>query len=86
MLNFFRQLAGYPPAERKEKVERRYRIPDEYAPEVLELSDKALTEGGAGRYRLWKRLGEIYPAVKCGSWVLDPSHSTNIYLVSEGKK
>ena len=86
MLNFFRQLAGYPPAQREEKVERRYRIPDEYAPEVLELSDKARTDGRAGRYRLWKRLEEIYPAVKCGSWVLDSSHATNIYLVSGGKK
>ena len=86
MLNFFRQLAGYPPAERNEKAEWRYRIPDEYAPEVLELSDKARTDGRVGRYHLWKRLEEIYPAVKCGSWVLDSSHATNIYLVSEGKK
>jgi len=86
MLNFFRQLAGYPPAERKEKVERRYRIPDEYVPEVLELSDKARMQGGADRYRLWKRLEEIYPAVKVGPWVLDLSHATNIYLVIGGKK
>jgi len=86
MLNFFRQLAGYPPAERKEKVERRYRIPDEYVPEVLELSDKARLEGGVGRYRLWKRLEEIYPAVKGEAWVLDLSHATNIYLVIGGKK
>ena len=35
MLNFLRQLAGYPPAEPKELVEWRYRIPDEYVPEVL---------------------------------------------------
>jgi hypothetical protein len=81
MLNFFRQLAGYPPAERKEKIERWYRIPDEYVPEVLELSDKARLEGGVGRYRLWKRLEEIYPAIKNGSWALDSRHATNIYLV-----
>ena len=86
MLNFLRQLAGYPPAERNEKVERRYRIPDEYVPEVLELSDKARMQGGADRYRLWKRLEEIYPAVKRGSWALDSSHPANIYLVSERKK
>ena len=82
MLSFFRQLAGYPPAERKEKVERRYRIPDEYVPEVLELADKAQTEGRVGRYRLWKRLEEICPAVKNGYWTLDSSHATNIYLVN----
>ena len=82
MLNFFRQLAGYPPAEPKEQVERRYKIPDEYVPEVLELSAKALTEGGVARYRLWKRLEEIYPAVKNGYWTLDSSHATNIYLVN----
>ena len=82
MLNFFRQLAGYPPAEPKEQVERRYKIPDEYVPEVLELSDKARTEGGVARYRLWKRLEEIYPAVKNGYWTLDSSHATNIYLVN----
>ena len=85
MLNFFRQLAGYPPAKREEKVEWRYRIPDEYVPEVLELSDKARLEGGVGRYRLWKRLEEIYPAVKGGNWTLDSSHATNIYLV-EGRR
>ena len=85
MLNFFRQLAGYPPAEPKEQVERRYKVPDEYVPEVLELSDKARTEGGVGRYRLWKRLEEIYPAVKNGYWMLDSSHATNIYLV-EGRR
>ena len=85
MLNFFRQLAGYPPAEPKEQVERRYKIPDEYVPEVLELSDKARTDGGVGRYRLWKRLEEIYPAVKNGYWMLDSSHATNIYLV-EGRR
>ena len=82
MLNFFRQLAGNPPAEPKEQVERRYKIPDEYVPEVLELSDKARTDGGVGRYRLWKRLEEIYPAVKNGYWTLDSSHATNIYLVN----
>ena len=81
MLNFFRQLAGCPPAEQKEKIERRYKIPDEYVLEVLELSDKERTEGGVGRYRLWKRLEEIYPAVKNGCWTLDSSHATNIYLV-----
>ena len=81
MLNFFRQLAGYPPAERKEKVERWYRIPDEYVVEVLELSDKARLEGGVGRYRLWKRLEEICPAVKNGYWTLDSSHATSVYLV-----
>ena len=85
MLNFFRQLAGYPPAEPKEQVDRRYKIPDEYVPEVLELSDKARTDGGVGRYRLWKRLEEIYPAVKNGYWMLDSSHATNIYLV-EGRR
>ena len=85
MLNFFRQLAGYPPAEPKEQVERRYKVPDEYVPEVLELSDKARTDGGVGRYRLWKRLEEIYPAVKNGYWMLDSSHATNIYLV-EGRR
>ena len=85
MLNFFRQLAGYPPAEPKEQVERRYKIPDEYVPEVLELSDKARTEGRVDRYRLWKRLEEIHPAVKNGYWLLDTSHATNIYLV-EGRR
>ena len=82
MLNFFRQLAGYPPAEPKEQVERRYKIPDEYVPEVLELSEKARTEGRVARYRLWKRLEEIYPAVKNGYWTLDSGHATNIYLVN----
>jgi hypothetical protein len=43
-------------------------------------------QGGADRYRLWKRLEEIYPAVKVGPWVLDLSHATNIYLVIGGKK
>lgn len=81
MLNFFRQLAGYPPAEPKEQVERRCKIPDEYVLEVLDLSDKARTEGRVARYRLWKRLEEIYPAVKNGHWLLDTTHATNIYLV-----
>ena len=81
MLNFLRQLAGYPPAEPKEQVERRYMIPDEFVPEVLELCDKARTEGRVARYRLWKRLEELYPAVKNGGWDLDSSHATNIYLV-----
>lgn len=86
MLNFFRQLAGYPPAEPKEQVGRRYMIPDEYVPEVLELSDKARTDGRVGRYRLWKRIEEIYPASKEGYWTLDTRDATNIYLVSGGKK
>lgn len=81
MLNFFRKLAGYPPAEPREQVDRRYRVPDEYAVEVLELSDKLRVEGASGRYRLWKRLEEIYPAVKAGDWTLDTSHATSIYLV-----
>lgn len=86
MLNFFKQLAGYPPAEPKGQVERRYKIPDEYVPEVLELSDKPRVEGKVGRYRLWKRLEEIYPPSKDGEWELNTSHATNIYLVSGGKK
>ena len=81
MLNFFRKLAGYPPAEPREQVERRYSVPDEYAVEVLELSDKSRVEGASGRYRLWKRLEEICPAVKNGEWILDTSRATNIYLV-----
>ena len=81
MLNFFRKLAGYPPAEPRGQVDRLYRVPDEYAVEVLELSDKSRVEGASGRYRLWKRLEEIYPAVKDGNWTLDTSHATSIYLV-----
>lgn len=85
-MNFSRQLAGDPPAEPKEQVERRYRIPDEYVPEVLELADKSKEDGRVGRYRLWKRLEEIYPPLKEGAWELNTSHATNIYLVSGGKK
>ena len=86
-MNFSRQLAGDPPAEPKEQVERRYRIPDEYVPEVLELLDKKRKRGGeVDRYRLWKRLEEIYPPLKEGSWELNTSHATNIYLVSVGKE
>lgn len=81
MLNFFRQLAGYPPAERKEKVERRYRIPDEYVPEVLVLAAAASGDGLVERHRLWKRLEEIYPEAKEGHWTLKAGHATNIYLV-----
>lgn len=87
MLNFFRQLAGYPPAEPKELVERRYRIPDEYVPEVLELSDKFRKWGGrVDLYRLWKLLEEIYPPSKEGAWELDTRNATNIYLVSRCEK
>lgn len=87
MMNFFRQLTSYPPAEPKEQVERRYRIPDEYVPEVLELADKSSKGGGrVDRYRLWKLLQEIYPPSREGSWKLDTSNATNIYLVSGGKK
>lgn len=86
MLNFFRQLDGYPPAEPKERVERRYRIPDEYVPEVLELADKSNEDGRVGRYRLWKRLEEIYPPSKEGAWELNTRNATNIYLVSGGKE
>ena len=86
MLNFFRQLAGYPPAEPKEQVERRYRIPDEHVPEVLELADKSKEDGRVGRYRLWKRLEEIYPPTKEGEWELDTRNATKIYLVSGGKE
>lgn len=87
MLNFLRQLAGYPPAEPKERVDRRYRIPDEYALEVLELLDKKRKRGGeVDRYRLWKRLEKICPPVKEGSWDLNTNHATRIYLVKRGKK
>ena len=86
MLNFFRQLAGYPPAEPKEQVERRYRIPDKYVPEVLELAQAAKDNGLVARHRLWKRLEEIYPASRWGYWTLMAGHATNIYLVSGGKK
>jgi hypothetical protein len=80
MLNFLRQLAGYPPAERKERVKRRYRIPDEYVLELLELAEAAKGEGLVQRHKLWARIGEIYPATKEGVWVLRTGDATKLYL------
>lgn len=85
MLNFFRQLAGYPPAEPKERVERRYRIPDEYLIEVLELAEASKNDNLVARYALWTRLNEIYPPTREGQWKLNTSMATEAYLIKEAK-
>ena len=50
----------------KEKVGRVYFIPEEHTEELALLWDGAGCQ--AGRHRMWKRIAELFPACKNGSW------------------